>query len=53
MQQLVFVLEGHGAIKTDALTRWICLASSRMLATGSVPPAQVAALTRLQLLVQQ
>lgn len=53
LQQLVFVLDAQGAMNADALTRWMDRARSRMQATGSVPPAQVAALGRLAQLVQE
>lgn len=53
LQQLVFVLDAQGAMNADALTRWISLARSRMLMTGSVPASEVAALTRLLQQVQE
>lgn len=53
LQQLVFVLDAHGALSTDALTRWVSLARNRMQATGSTPPAEAAALGRLAQRVQE
>lgn len=52
LQQLVFVMDAQGMMKAEALTRWMALARSRMLATGSAPARDVAALARLQQLVQ-
>lgn len=53
MQQLVFVLDAQGALNADALTRWINVARSRMLTTGSTPAGHVDALARLQRQVEQ
>lgn len=52
MQQLVFMLDVSGTLKADALNNWIDLARSRMEQTGSTPAHDVAALARLQALVQ-
>lgn len=51
-QQLVFVLDAQGKLNADALTRWMQLARTRMLQTGSVPPSQAHALARLQQLLE-
>lgn len=52
MQQLVFMLDVSGTLKADALNNWIDLARSRMEQARSTPAQDVAALARLQALVQ-
>lgn len=52
VQQLVFMLGATGTLNADALNDWITLARSRMAQTGSAPARDVAALARLQALVQ-
>lgn len=52
-QQLVLVLDAEGTLNAAALTRWMTLARTRMLQTGSVPPSQAHALARLQQLLEQ
>lgn len=52
LQHLIFVLDASGGLNTEAFDRWLTIARDRMLATGSVPQSEVAALARLQALVQ-
>ncbi|SFE88499.1 hypothetical protein [Paracidovorax wautersii] len=52
LQHLVFVLEASSSLDIEAFDRWLTIARDRMLATGSAPQSVVAALARLQALVQ-
>jgi|GEM_PF-3581248 len=52
-QQLVLVLEAHGALDAALLDRWLTTCRAAMLRTASVPPRTVVALTRLQRQVRQ
>lgn len=52
VQQLVFVMDAQGALDAEALDRWLTTAADRMRATASAPPPAIAALRRLQDLVQ-
>lgn len=48
MQHLVLVIECQPSFNAEALDRWVQMCCARMEATGSTPPATVAALRQLQ-----